>query len=75
MGSTGPWLHDGRATTLKDAILFHGGEAQASRDRFAALRRSEQSQLIKFLQSLVLFKAEEEAEEEVVRQEDRDRRH
>ncbi len=75
VGSTGPWLHDGRATTLKDAILFHGGEAQASRDRFAALRRSEQSQLIKFLQSLVLFKAEEEAVEEVVRREDRDRRH
>jgi CxxC motif-containing protein (DUF1111 family) len=56
VGSTGPWLHDGRATSLKDAILFHGGEAQESRDQFAALRKSEQAQVTKFLQSLVLFK-------------------
>jgi CxxC motif-containing protein (DUF1111 family) len=75
VGSTGPWLHDGRAATLRDAILFHGGEAQESRDRFAALRRSEQSQVVKFLQNLVLFKAEEEEVAEAVRREDRDRRH
>jgi hypothetical protein len=75
VGSTGPWLHDGRATTLREAILLHGGEAQDSRDRFAALRQSEQSQVIKFLQNLVLFKAEPAEEEQVVRREDRDRRH
>lgn len=75
VGSTGPWLHDGRATTLREAILLHGGEAQESRDRFAALRQSEQSQVIKFLQNLVLFKAEPAEEAQVVRQQDRDRRH
>jgi hypothetical protein len=72
VGSTGPWLHDGRATTLKDAILFHGGEAQESRDKFAALRRSEQASITKFLQNLVLFKA---AEEEETEEEERHRRH
>ncbi|MCI0526479.1 MAG: hypothetical protein L0Y56_03370, partial [Nitrospira sp.] len=68
---TGPWLHDGRATTLKEAILFHGGEALEARDKFAALRRSEQAYITKFLQNLVLFKA---AEEEVAEEEQR-RRH
>jgi len=72
VGSTGPWLHDGRATTLKDAILFHGGEAQESRDKFAGLRRSEQANITKFLQNLVLFKA---AEEEETQEEERHRRH
>ena len=37
VGSTGPWLHDGRATTLDEAILAHGGEAADSRNRYAAL--------------------------------------
>ena len=31
------FLHDGRARNLTEAILWHGGEAQASRDAFAAL--------------------------------------
>jgi mono/diheme cytochrome c family protein len=75
VGSTGPWLHDGRATTLRDAILLHGGEAQDSRDQFAALGQNQQSQLIKFLQNLVLFKADPAVVEQVVRQRDRDRRH
>jgi hypothetical protein len=75
VGSTGPWLHDGRATTLREAILLHGGEAQESRDQFAALRQNDQSQVIKFLQNLVLFKAEPAEEAQVVRQQDRDRRH
>ncbi|MFQ5530352.1 MAG: di-heme oxidoredictase family protein, partial [Gemmatimonadota bacterium] len=30
-------LHDGRAATVEEAILLHGGEAQAARDAFAAL--------------------------------------
>jgi hypothetical protein len=75
VGSTGPWLHDGRATTLREAILLHGGEGQASRDQFAALSQSEQAQVIKFLQNLVLFKAEEEAPAEAPQREDRRRRH
>ena len=38
VGSTGPYGHDGRSMTLNDVILRHGGEAQASRDKYAANR-------------------------------------
>ncbi len=34
------YLHDGRARTLLEAILWHGGEAQAARDRVAALPKA-----------------------------------
>lgn len=46
------YLHDGRAHTLTEAILWHGGEAQASRDRYNALTAMQQQQLIDFLESL-----------------------
>jgi len=46
------FLHDGRAETLEEAILWHGGEALKSRDAFAALSKSERDSLIKFLRSL-----------------------
>ena len=46
------WLHDGRARTLAEAILWHGGEAQASRDAFVALPAAERSALLAFLESL-----------------------
>ena len=48
----GPYLHDGRADTLEEAILFHGGEAQAARDAFAAMTQTERAQVIAFLESL-----------------------
>ena len=48
----GPWLHDGRADTLHDAILFHGGEAQASRDAYSNLTPAEQALVIEFLEAL-----------------------
>jgi CxxC motif-containing protein (DUF1111 family) len=47
-----PYLHDGRAPTLEDAILLHGGEAQASRDAFAALSEADRAPLRVFLTSL-----------------------
>lgn len=46
------FLHDGRARTLDEAILWHGGEAQASRDAFLALPHSERRHLTTFLESL-----------------------
>jgi CxxC motif-containing protein (DUF1111 family) len=46
------FLHDGRARTLTEAILWHGGEAQASRDAFAALPADDREKLIAFLESL-----------------------
>lgn len=46
------YLHDGRARTLEEAILWHGGEARASRQAYETLSESEQAKLIKFLESL-----------------------
>lgn len=46
------YLHDGRATTLDDAIRFHGGEAQKTRDDYLLLEANEQQALITFLKSL-----------------------
>jgi CxxC motif-containing protein (DUF1111 family) len=46
------YLHDGRARSLTEAILWHGGEAQASRNAFANLSSADRDAVIKFLQSL-----------------------
>ncbi|MGE0550596.1 MAG: di-heme oxidoredictase family protein [Kofleriaceae bacterium] len=46
------FLHDGRATSLLDAILWHGGEAEASRDAFRALDADDRAALVRFLESL-----------------------
>jgi CxxC motif-containing protein (DUF1111 family) len=45
-------LHDGRARNASEAILWHGGEAQAARDAFVSLPREERSSLLAFLASL-----------------------
>ena len=46
------FLHDGRARNLTEAILWHGGEAEAARDRFADLEKKERDALLTFLESL-----------------------
>ncbi len=46
------FLHDGRARNLLEAILWHGGEATASRDRFAHLSAADRADLLDFLESL-----------------------
>jgi len=46
------FLHDGRAKTLEEAILWHGGEANATKEKFMALPKSKRDQVIKFLESL-----------------------
>ncbi|MCK6530721.1 thiol oxidoreductase [Myxococcota bacterium] len=46
------YLHDGRAATLEEAILWHGGEARASRDAFHGMSTSERAALLAFLRSL-----------------------
>ncbi len=46
------FLHDGRARNLTEAILWHGGEAQAARDRFADLEAADRDALLTFLESL-----------------------
>lgn len=52
VGGAAHFLHDGRARTLEEAILWHGGEAQASRDAFSALSAQERAAVIAFLESL-----------------------
>ena len=42
VADTAPYLHDGRAMTLREAIMVHGGEAKIVRDDFAALVRLRQ---------------------------------
>jgi CxxC motif-containing protein (DUF1111 family) len=46
------YLHDGRARTLAEAILWHGGEAQPSREAFWKMAAADRDALVKFLQSL-----------------------
>lgn len=46
------FLHDGRARTLLEAVLWHGGEAQAQRDAVVALPPADRAALIRFLESL-----------------------
>jgi hypothetical protein len=60
-------MHDGRATTLVEAILNHAAsdtdttsEARASRAAYRALPEQDKRALIAFLQNLVLFKIPEE---------------
>lgn len=52
---TGPWLHDGRATTLTEAIRYHGGEAASSRSRFDQLDAGAKANLFAFLYNQVLY--------------------
>ncbi len=46
------YLHDGRARSLEEAILWHGGEAEASKEVFRNMSASDRAALIKFLKSL-----------------------
>ena len=50
--ATGPYLHDGRAHTVEEAILWHGGEAKRARDAYAELDAAAQEDLHEFLFSL-----------------------
>jgi cytochrome c peroxidase len=47
-----PYLHDGRAGTIEEAIRLHGGEASASAQRFEKLPARDQAELQFFLLSL-----------------------
>ena len=45
------YLHDGRARTVEEAILWHGGQGAASRDRFKAFTATQRASLIEFVNS------------------------
>ena len=46
------YLHDGRARSLTEAILWHGGEGEKARDAFRAASARDRQSLISFLESL-----------------------
>ena len=46
------FLHDGRARNLVEAIMWHGGEGEASRNLFKAMTKERRDALVKFLESL-----------------------
>jgi CxxC motif-containing protein (DUF1111 family) len=46
------YLHDGRARSLEEAILWHGGEAEASKEIFRNMSATQRAAVIKFLNSL-----------------------
>ena len=47
-----PYLHDGRADTLDEAIRWHGGEGEAARDAYEALSEEDQGAVLEFLATL-----------------------
>jgi CxxC motif-containing protein (DUF1111 family) len=52
LAAVGPYLHDGRATTLDEAIRWHDGEALSSRRAYARLSESDRDALVDFLLTL-----------------------
>ena len=52
LGGKAFYMHDGLSTTLHDAIVRHGGEAEASRNAYSALDQADQDAMIAFLESL-----------------------
>jgi CxxC motif-containing protein (DUF1111 family) len=52
VNGAGAFLHDGRARNFTEAILWHGGEAQGSREAFRHMPRDEREALLAFLASL-----------------------
>jgi CxxC motif-containing protein (DUF1111 family) len=52
LAETAPYLHDGRAPTVQDAIVLHGGEATAARDAYLALDDDGRASVRVFLASL-----------------------
>ena len=61
VGTTAPYGHDGRSINLREVILRHGGEAQRSRNAFAALPEMGKAAIFEFLNSLVLFPPDDTA--------------
>jgi CxxC motif-containing protein (DUF1111 family) len=52
VAQTAPYLHDGSAETLAEAIEAHGGQARGVRNAYRKLDRADQQALLRFLESL-----------------------
>ena len=46
------YLHDGRARSIEEAILWHGGEAEASKQAFIGMSAADRAALVRFIKSL-----------------------
>ncbi len=53
VADSAPYLHDGRASTLNEAIILHGGEAEQTSKRYASLSFTDRQALLAFLHSQV----------------------
>jgi CxxC motif-containing protein (DUF1111 family) len=51
-GGQEAYLHDGRARNLSEAVLWHGGEAEAAKEAFRTMTSTQRAALLKFIQSL-----------------------
>jgi hypothetical protein len=54
-GNSAPYGHRGDLTTITEAIMAHGGEANASRQAFEALPQTQRNELVEFLKSLQML--------------------
>jgi Di-haem oxidoreductase, putative peroxidase len=61
VGTTAPYGHDGRSINLQEVILRHGGEAERSRNLYAAAPAMLQLSVRAFLESLVIFPPDDTA--------------
>ncbi len=61
MANEPPYMHNGRATTIREAVLMHAGEAQGARDAFDALAADQQDEVIEFLKTLQVLPPEASA--------------
>src|SRR5215468_3064506 len=52
VGNTAPYGHRGDLTTITEAIMHHAGEARPQRERFAALSKEQQNEIVEFLKQL-----------------------
>jgi CxxC motif-containing protein (DUF1111 family) len=52
VADSAPYLHDGRASTLEEAIKMHAGQGQRSARKFASMSKEEQDNLLGFLKTL-----------------------
>jgi CxxC motif-containing protein (DUF1111 family) len=52
VADSAPYIHDGRAGTLDDAIRLHGGQGERAATRYGELKKAERKQILAFLGTL-----------------------
>ncbi|MCO8121941.1 hypothetical protein NHH03_09355 [Stieleria sp. TO1_6] len=53
VNDSAPYMHDGRAETLLEAVTMHGGESEQTRDRFLNLSLEDRNAVLEFMHTLV----------------------